>query len=550
MDQTHNQKLYDFLRDSRIIDTVELDQAFAQAIQRGEPLERILSEQNLVNEITLGRIVADLLELPFVQLSQVSIPTEILHIVPEPFAHQHQVVAFATDMQGLHVAMARPVQESKAVSFLGKKTGLPVQVHYATVDDIDRALSLYVTDLLTSLKKSIELEGTSTGDNTVIELVNMLMHYAFRSKASDIHIEPNQDGALVRLRIDGIMHDVLQIPKDPYDHIVARVKIMAGLRIDEHLLPQDGSTIFDVNNDRIDVRVSIVPTTNGENVVMRLLSEKSRKFSLVDLGLSQQNLKKIQDAYRKSQGMIIASGPTGCGKTTSMYGILKLLNKPDVSIMTIEDPVEYQIERARQIQVNTQSGLTFANGLRSILRQDPNIILVGEIRDQETADIAVNASLTGHLVLSTLHTNDAATALPRLVDMGVEPYLVASSISTIIAQRLVRTICNNCRASHAITDREREMLGQFMTTEDINITAYKGKGCPVCFGTGYLGRTGLFEVLEITKTIQQAITNKENAATIRDIAIKEGMVSMLEDGIEKIKQGITTIDEVIGAANR
>lgn len=548
--RAHNQKLYDFLRESNIIDAQSLDRALTQSYQENIPLEHLLAQDNLVDDVTLGRIVADLLELPFVQLTQVSIPTNILHIIPEPFAQRHKVIAFAVNTQGLHVAMAQPAQELAAQSLLAKKTGLPVRVHYATEADIDKALALYITDLFTSLKKASELEGTEVGGTTVIELVNMLLNYAYRSKASDVHIEPNHVGALVRLRIDGIMHDILQISTGTYSHIVTRLKIMAGLRIDEHLLPQDGSMLFRIDHEEIDIRASIVPTTGGENVVLRLLSEKMRKFSLTELGLSQPNLEKIHKASRKSQGMIISSGPTGCGKTTTMYAILKLLNKSDVSIMTIEDPVEYQIERVRQIQVNAQTGLTFANGLRSILRQDPNIILVGEMRDQETADIAVNAALTGHTVLSTLHTSDAATALLRIVDMQVEPYLVASSVNTIIAQRLVRTICNHCRASHNLTDQEREALTKLLNTEDIRINAYKGTGCPICFNTGYLGRTGLFEVLAVNKAIQEAITNKEDAATIRAIAIKYGMVPMLMDGIEKVKQGITTIDEIVGVANQ
>lgn len=548
--KAHNQMLYGFLRDSRIVDVPNLDQSLVEANQKNIPLEHLLSTKELVDEVVLGRIVADLLGLAFVQLSRVSIPTKILHIIPESFAHKHQAITFSIDKQKLHVAMAHPDEESKAVAFLAKKTGLPVVVHYATEADIDRTLSLYITDLFDSLKKTAELEGTETSGSTVIEMVNMLLNYAFRSKASDIHIEPNQEGALVRLRIDGIMHDILQIPGGTYSHIVTRLKIMAGLRIDEHLLPQDGSMLHDINSDEIDVRVSIVPTTSGENVVLRLLSEKTRKFSLTELGLSQQNLKKIQEAYRKSQGMIIASGPTGSGKTTTMYALLKLLNMSDVSIMTIEDPVEYQIERVRQIQVHVRSGLTFANGLRSILRQDPDIILVGEIRDQETADIAINAALTGHTVLSTLHASDAATALPRIVDMKVEPYLVASSMNIIIAQRLVRTICNNCRTSYTITDQERETLKKLLGIEEVDISAYKGKGCPICFNTGYLGRTGVFEVLEVNKTIQEAITQKEDAATIRNIAIKHGMIPMLQDGIEKVKQGVTTVDEIIGAANQ
>jgi type II secretory ATPase GspE/PulE/Tfp pilus assembly ATPase PilB-like protein len=301
----------------------------------------------------------------------------------------------------------------------------------------------------------------------------------------------------------------------------------------------------------LDVRVSIVPITNGEKIVLRLLSEKSRSFGLSDLGLGEQDLTKVETAFKKPYGMLLSTGPTGCGKTTTMYAVLKLLNKRDVNIMTIEDPVEYEIGGVNQIQVNTKTNLTFAKGLRSIVRQDPNIILVGEVRDAETAGIAVNSAMTGHLVLSTLHTNDAATAIPRLLDMGVEPFLVASSVNVIIAQRLVRTICMKCRVSEEVSKKAIATLLQ--VPEDMissvykedSCRTYKGKGCPVCHDTGYVGRVGLFEVMEITDPIREAITGKKDAAVIKDIAVKEGMSTMMMEGIKKVKEGVTTLEEVI-----
>ena len=348
-----------------------------------------------------------------------------------------------------------------------------------------------------------------------------------------------------------MLHDVVKLPLELHGSIVTRVKVMSKLRTDEHASSQDGKLQITVSGDQLDIRVSIVPITNGEKIVMRLLSEKSRQFGLSDLGFGEMDLAKIERAYKKPYGMLLSTGPTGCGKTTTMYAVLKLLNKRDVNIMTIEDPVEYEIAGVNQIQVNEKSNLTFAKGLRSIVRQDPNIILVGEIRDEETAGIAVNSAMTGHLVLSTLHTNDAATSIPRLMDMGVEPFLVASSINVIVAQRLVRTICMKCRASEEVPKTTIASLIQIPDTivsvvyKEDSCRMYKGKGCPVCHDTGYIGRIGLFEVMEITDAVRTAITERKDAATIKAIAVKEGMSTMMMEGLGKVKEGVTTLEEVL-----
>ena len=369
---------------------------------------------------------------------------------------------------------------------------------------------------------------------SIINLIDQLITKAERSGASDIHIDPLEKFTRVRFRIDGVLQDIYSFPKEAHAEVISRIKIMSRLRTDEHQTTQDGRFRFsffepnDKQNKFIDFRVSIIPTYHGENAVLRLLADKDEKQTLVDLGFSDSDRKKIEKAIRKTSGMILSTGPTGSGKTTTIYTLIKMLNSPGVSIITIEDPIEYAINEIKQIQVNARLGLSFANGLRSILRQDPNIIMVGEIRDSETAHIAVNTALTGHILLSTLHTNDAATTFPRLLDMGIEEYLVASTVSIAIGQRLVRKICQNCKEK--ISD---------------NDFVYKGRGCNECNDSGYSGRIGINEVLVSDNEIREAILRRASADEIKKIAIKNGMTTMLEDGFQKVKNGLTTIEEVL-----
>ena len=387
-----------------------------------------------------------------------------------------------------------------------------------------------------------------------------MLDYGQENKSSDIHLEPHSKNIVVRFRIDGIMHDVLEIPKQLSDLMLSRIKILAKMRTDVHRAAMDGKLRHKTDEETIDVRVSIVPVTQGENVVMRLLSVKSRKFNLSDLGFSGNDLKKVKRTIKNPHGMILVTGPTGSGKTTTLYAVLKLLNQREVHISTIEDPVEYDIEGVSQIQVNPKTNLTFSKGLRAIVRQDPDIIMVGEIRDEETAGIAVNAALTGHLVLSTLHTNDSATALPRLLDMGVEPFLVGSTVNIVIAQRLVRKICEKCRASYMLTSGERKLIELAPAIYDAcklkgsadltNIRLYKGNGCKVCANTGYSGRVGVFEVLQMTEAVKELIMKHATSSEIKKYALGEGMVTMLEDGIEKVIQGVTTLSEVLRVAKK
>ena len=390
-----------------------------------------------------------------------------------------------------------------------------------------------------------ELEA-KPGEISIIRLVDALINQAFNSQASDIHINPEEDRVRARLRIDGVLHDAFIFPKEIQSEIITRIKVLSGLRTDEHQAAQDGRFKIPVENvGYVDVRVSIAPTYYGENAVLRILSERTQ-LTLDQLGYSERDLKVIKDAIKKPYGMILATGPTGSGKTTSLYSIIKNLNTPEISIITIEDPIEYSIKGIEQIQVNPQTGLTFAHGLRSILRQDPNVIMVGEIRDEETAGIAVNAALTGLLLLSTIHTNDAATTLPRLLDMNIEPFLIASTINIAIGQRLVRKICSKCKIKKVLSDAEFKSLSEVLKHEMLknNRDFFEGKGCVEC-EDGYEGRVGIYEVLEVTEPIRELIMKRANSGVIREAAIKEGMTAMLEDGFKKALVGITTIEEVL-----
>lgn len=402
--------------------------------------------------------------------------------------------------------------------------------------------------LTSFLKQEIEKELKLEEKSSVIKLVDLLLEYAFLSRASDIHIDPESDKLVMRLRVDGILKDSFIFPKKIQSEIIARIKVLSGLRTDEHQAAQDGrfrATIKDVGY--VDIRVSIAPTYDGENAILRLLSERTKIATLDDLDLNEKDLARVKKAIRRPYGLILATGPTGSGKTTTLYTIIKALNTKEVSILTIEDPIEYAIAGIDQIQVNPRTGLTFANGLRAILRQDPNIIMVGEIRDDETAGIAVNAALTGHLLLSTLHTNDAATSLPRLTDMGIEPFLITSTINIIIGQRLVRRICPNCKKEKIISDVEFKSLSESLPAELLgnHRKFYQGKGCDECEGSGYKGRIGIFEILEMDEKIREAIMKRENSSVITSIAVGNGMTTMLEDGFRKTLEGKTTIEEIL-----
>lgn len=513
-----------------------------------------LIEKDIVSDENIGILIADHLKIPFIVLSKTSIPDDVYRIIPEKVARKQKAVAFARDQNCVKLAMADPTNK-EIIDMVNRKTGQKVVAYFSTERDINNVLHLYKKDLqdtfdellVDSVQKS---SGIILNDVPISKIVDLLIDYAYQDKASDIHIEIEEKKCLIRFRIDGILHDVLTLPKALHEQIITRIKVLSRLRTDEHLSPQDGKMRIKLAEEDLDIRVSIIPITEGEKVVLRLLSSKSRQFSLLDLGMNESDLIKVTNAFNKSYGMVLSTGPTGSGKTTTIYSVLKILNTREKNITTIEDPVEYRIKGVNQIQANPKTNLTFANGLRSILRQDPNIIFVGEIRDTETAGIAVNAALTGHLVLSTLHTNDAATALPRLTDMKVEPFLVASTVNIIIAQRLVRKICDMCKQSMIINtdDLEKNLPAEFIKKNlgmKKEVRVYKGRGCKICHNTGYSGRVGVFEVLEVSKDIRALITEKKDADVISRQAIKEEMTTMLDDGLKKILKGVTTVEEVL-----
>lgn len=549
-------ELVSLLLTNKLADQKAVDGLRTYAANSDISLFDAIVERNILTDDNLGQLIAHSKGSPFITLSRLSIADDVLHIVPERMARRQKIIAFSRDADGIKVAMSDPTK-TEILTAIQKKTGQKIIVYYATERDIGSVFYLYKKDLQKTidslLSDAISRSGSTAVDAPIAKIVDLLIDYAYQNRTSDVHVEPNEEESLVRFRIDGILHDMLSFPKNLHERIITRIKVLSKLRTDEHLSAQDGKMQIQLEEENLDIRVSILPIVNGEKCVMRLLSAKTRQLSLVDLGMNETDLKKVTKAFSRSYGMILSTGPTGSGKSTSIYAILKILNTREKNITTIEDPVEYRIKGVNQIQVNTKANLTFASGLRSILRQDPNVVFVGEIRDNETAAIAVNAALTGHLVLSTLHTNDAATALPRLIDMKVEPFLVASTVNVIIAQRLVRKICDMCRMSYIVTVEELskhfslEVIQKHYTpVGDLNeIRLYKGEGCRICHATGYNGRIAIFEVLEVNQAIRKLLIDKNDSDIIYQTAIKNGMATMLDDGLQKVAKGLTTMDEIL-----
>src|SRR3989338_2930161 len=458
-----NQKSKLLVGNLDLIPKERLEEVFEEAEKNHQSIAELLVQEDLISDDHLGQVIADYLKYDFIDLDNVTIDDEILQIIPEVMAKSQKVIAFDRDKDGIKLAMVNP-GNLRVINLIEKKTGQPVVIYYTTTDNIKSALTKYQKGIQKEFSEIIKenisaaRKGAKAEDLPIVKIVDTVIQYAYENKASDIHIEPYDEKTLVRFRIDGILHDIIELPNNIHELIVTRIKILAKLRTDEHRSAQDGKIRATVEKDKLDIRISIVPIMEGEKVVMRLLSEKSRQFGLEDLGFSSNDLVKLKKEYSKPYGMILVTGPTGSGKTTTLYAVLKILNRREVNISTIEDPVEYDIDGISQIQVNPKTNLNFATGLRSILRQDPNIIMVGEIRDEETADIAINSAMTGHLVLSTLHTNDAATALPRFLEMGVEPFLIASTVNIIIGQRLVRKIHRGCLESYLPTKDQVESI--------------------------------------------------------------------------------------------
>lgn len=551
-----NEALYTNLRQMGVLDEKILEDCKQEAEKSGLGIAQILEQRDLVSDDNLGRLTADFYSIPYVKLSETELKTEWVRLIAEPYARAHACIVVERDQDNFTVAISKP-EDTELKLDLGVLLGPNVKFVYATDKEIQRAMRAYVADPQAMFEKvmnsNLEAARNSASEPPIVKMVETILTYGYEQGASDIHIEPTVKHTFVRYRIDGMLVDAITIPPELHEKIVMRIKVMAHLRTDEQHSAQDGKLSFETPAEIVDVRVSIVPIVEGENIVLRLLSAQSRQHSLTELGFGNQAANKLEAAKNKPHGMILATGPTGSGKTTTLYSILKRLNVRDVHIMTIEDPVEYMIAGVNQIQVNEQTNLTFAEGLRAIVRQDPNIILVGEIRDEETADIAVNAAMTGHLVLSSLHTNDAATTIPRLLDMGVEPFLVASTVNVIVAQRLVRKLCNKCRVSQEVEIQElqKKWGEEFVKLHfgENSTRIYVAKGCPVCANSGYKGRVGIFEVLEMTDAVREAIMAKKDASEIMKVAVAGGMQTMLQDGIEKIKSGVTSLEEVMRVTN-
>lgn len=551
-----NDRLRQIIKELGVVLDERLESAFKFAEKANRSLADVLVESDLISDDHMGQIIAKELGYAFIDLDTVAIPADVLEIVPRAMASVQQVIPFSADLYSVKVAMVNPGNE-RVLQLIEKKTGRRVVPYLTTKENIINTLVRYRQGIQQEfsdiIQESIsEVAGAGESDLPIVKIVDTIIEYAFDNKASDIHIEPNENKTLVRFRIDGLLHDIITLPRNFHDLVVMRIKIMGRLRTDEHRSAQDGKLQAEIRGEKLDIRVSIIPVVDGEKVVLRLLSEHSRQFSLEELGMNTEDLLKVKREYSKPYGMVLATGPTGSGKTTTLYAIIKILNRREVNIATIEDPVEYDIEGVNQVQVDPKTNLTFAAGLRSILRQDPDIIMVGEIRDQETADIAVNSAMTGHLVLSSLHTNDAPTALPRFLEMNIEPFIIASTVNLIIAQRLVRRNCAQCIASEEVSVDiykaafPAEMLSRHVG-DKTSVRSYRSKGCPLCGQTGYTGRIGIFEVLPMTETIRQLIMKQSNAEEIRKQAVGEGMTTMLEDGLKKVLAGSTTIDEVLRA---
>ena len=570
-----NERLKSFILDAGLVSEEELDKAMEESKKTNKRLGDLLVGKKILDTNQVRQLYSYILGIPFVNLEKEIIPKEILQIIPEPIAKKYKIIVFKKTNQELKVAMLNP-EDLQTIDFIRKKTGLKISPCITTEEGISNALKQYEQSLKAEFGDIIEKSSAeiNAGDDLkkvaqdlpVIRIVDTLLKHAILQEASDIHIEPDEKEVRVRYRLDGILHDAMALPKTVLDGIVARIKILSNLKLDEHRLPQDGRFKIEQDGKRVAFRVSILPVYSGEKVVMRLLDESSKGLTLEGMGLWGEALEKIHQAIKKPNGMLLVTGPTGSGKTTTLYTMMDILNTPEVNISTVEDPIEYKMTRINQTQVNPNIGLTFSLGLRALLRQDPDIIMVGEIRDKETMEIAIHSAMTGHLVLSTLHTNSAAGAIPRLLDMGAEPFLIASTVNVAMAQRLVRKLCPDCRQAYTLDQelmnslKQQLDLGEILklaqenrliekslmgTSDWSKITFYHPGGCARCRQEGYKGRIGIFEVLEMSEDISQMVAKRATSDEIEEKARGQGMVKMIEDGIIKAIQGITSIEEIL-----
>lgn len=542
-------RLGDLLVENGVISQEQLEEALVEQRRTKRRLGDLLISQGYMTEQQLIEVLEFQLGIPHVNLFKYQIDPAITQIIPESMAKRYQVLPFMKEGGKLMVAMADPL-DYFAIEDLRMSTGFRIEPAIATRDELQRAIARHyglrdsMSQMMVELPTQEEIEETeiTDEDSPIVRLVNQMIQQAVQLKASDIHVDPGEHNLAIRYRIDGTLRTERLIPKQMQGFIIARLKIMSQLNIAERRLPQDGRIKMQFDYTMVDIRVSSLPTIHGEKIVLRLLDLSAGVKSIDNLGFSDQSMSLFKEMIERPYGILLITGPTGSGKTTTLYSALNHLNQEDTNIITIEDPVEYQLDGINQVHINAAIGLTFATGLRSILRQDPNIVMVGEIRDTETAAIAVRASLTGHLVLSTLHTNDAISTVIRLQDMGIEPYLAASSLIGVVAQRLVRRICSDCKESYTPTEQEAIML----RTHQIHVnTLYRGKGCGNCNHTGYRGRISIHEVLMINDAMRKAITESAPMDELRKVAERQGMIDLVSDGFSKVGQGLTTIQEVI-----
>lgn len=537
--------LQQILVDESYVSADDMKRAVVSAKSARLDLVDFLLANNAITPDLLGQAIAEYLSLPYSDLNSNTPSKEQILKIPENIAKELRVVLFSAKPQGVIIASDNPLDDNVLPAMEKLFAGQKVAITYSLSEDIDACLVQYRKTLDTRFSHIIEQKG-----RVAPEIIDEIFADGISYHASDIHFEPEATEVVIRFRVDGMLQEAGRIPKEFYENILNRIKVKSHLRTDEHFAAQDGSMRHEAGDVSVDMRISLVPTLDGEKIVIRLLAQYVRGLSLSDLGLSQADQLILDEASSKPFGMILVVGPTGSGKSTTLYSLLKKINSPNVNITTIEDPVEYKIVGINQIQVNPATNLTFSKGLRSIVRQDPDIILVGEIRDTETAEIAINAALTGHLLLSTFHANDAATGIPRLLDMAVEPFLLTSTLEVILAQRLVRRICDNCRTSISLSRAQITAkygkVGNFFTGK--NVTFYYGKGCSVCNNVGYKGRSAIFELIVMTPELQDLILTRPSTKQIWELAKKQGSHSLFEDGIEKVKSGLTTLEEVMRVA--
>lgn len=572
------QQLKAFLLDADLVTEAQFEKAFKKAKKSRKKVDDVLVSEGFITQLELIKLEAYILGIPFVNLEKEIVPPEILKIIPEPIAKKHNIIAFKKQGSDLEVAMLDP-EDLRTIEFIKKKANLKILPRLTTPQSIKNVIRQYQKTLeaefgeiikkdagtIRSIKEESEEEEKSelekkAQEMPVIRIVDTLIKHAILERASDIHIEPSEKEVVVRYRIDGVLHDAMTLPKQVRSGMVARIKVLSKLKLDEHRLPQDGRFKVETEEYKYSMRVSILPVFNGEKIVMRLLPETAKAPTLEALGLRDDALEWVEDNLKKPVGMLLVTGPTGCGKTTTLYSMMDILNVPGVNISTVEDPVEYRMPRVNQTQVKPKIGLTFASGLRALVRQDPDIIMIGEIRDTETASLAINAALTGHLVLSTLHTTNAAGAIPRLIDMKAEPFLISSTLNVILAQRLVKKFCKE-KEKYFLKEAELKNISKYCDLDKIlkilkeqklikasqtlkNTPFYRPKASKTC-PEGYKGRIGIYEVLPVTETIKELIVKKATSDQIQTQARKEGMRLMIEDGFIKAAQGITSIEEVL-----